>query len=656
MALPAARRWCAVRTKVAVAVSLFWLLLLVSSSWPDAAGAAERRDDVVCEGTADLASTPEPSPGGGLQGVPGSVPSLPTVVQTRGEAVRAFAVDVEVGEDGSAVFTETIDYDFDGRPDRHGIFRRLYLTQRCNDEWDRVYPLSVLDVTSPTGAPADWVVEDGPDGTTQIRIGDADRTVRGRHTYRLRYRLQGVVNAFPGHQELYWNVTGDGWDVPLYDVTVAVHAPAPAFRLACYAGRRGSTATCDAGELAGDRAGFQQQQLMPGEGLTVAVALPAGAVADAPLLLERRWSLARAFSVTPLTVGGSAVLLAALLAGVAALAFGVGRDRRLAGSPTDVAFAPAGADGVPVPLFERGDSPVEFVPPDGVRPAQLALVRNESVRPLDISATIVDLAVRGALRIEQVGEGRRSDYRLVRLRDDDPDWVDYERTLMNALFTGRNTVLLSELRDRFAKRLGNVIDQVYDNGISRGWFAARPDRVRVRWRALGILLTVVSAAVLAAAAAFTTLALLTVPLLVASLAIVLFAGRFPRRTPAGTGLRRRIGGFEHFMVDSEAPRARWAEQRSIFSDYLGYAVVLGITDRWARTFAPLGVEATAATSAWYVGNQPFTVERLNVVTTSFTTAASRTLASTPPPSSGGSGFSGGGSAGGGGGGGGGGSW
>jgi uncharacterized membrane protein YgcG len=625
--------------------------------WGDSpASAAEMRSDVVCSDVSPDLPSVEQLGTPGVPGVPTSIPPIDPRFQGAAEGVRNLRIDVDVDAEGGATFTETIDYDFGGRAERHGIYRHIWLTQPCNTDWDRVYPLSDLSVTSPTGAPADVVVEGGTAEGTRLRIGDPDTLVDGQHTYVVRYHLAGVVSPFTDRDELYWNAVGVGWEVPVFNTVVSVRAPDPPLRAACFAGPTGSNTSCDALVIEGAGSQFQQQVLGPGYGLTVAVAVPKGAFASTPNYFEQQWSLARAFSRTPVTVGGAAVLTAGVLAGIGALAFSVGRDRRVAGSPVDIAFASQGAEGIPVPLFERSDSPIEFAPPERLKPAQVALLRNEEVRPVDVSATIVDLAVRGALRIEEIGEGRDLDYRLVRLEPDGPDWADYERTLVAALFSGQTDVLLSDLDQHFAGELDRVIGEVYDSGIAAGWFAARPDRVRLRWRALGVGVLVLGSAALAAAIAYTEHALLAVPLVVAGLALIVLAGRFPRRTPLGTGLRRRIGGFEHFMTDSEAPRARWAEQRSIFSDYLGYAVVLGITHRWARTFEPLGNEAVAGAAGWYVGTQPFTVDHLTRATSSFTSSAGATLSSTPPSSSGSSGFSGGGSVGGGGGGGGGGSW
>jgi uncharacterized protein (TIGR04222 family) len=336
----------------------------------------------------------------------------------------------------------------------------------------------------------------------------------------------------------------------------------------------------------------------------------------------------------------------------------VGRDRRAVGAPTDVAFATKGTTGVRVGPFEDSSSPVEFEPPDRIRPAQLAMVRNEKVTNTDVSATIVDLAVRGVLRIEESGGSKRKpDYRLVLLDDPTGSLLDYERSLVNSLFPGsKREVLLSDLEDTFASKLAKVRNKVYDDAVHRGWFPQRPDKVTARWRGLGFLIMLLGGGLLAAAIIWTEVALLPVPIVVGGLVLMITAGRFPHRTPAGTGLRRRISGFELFMTDSEAPRAKWAENRNIFSDYLGYAIVLGITKKWARTFEPLGAEAIAATTTWYAGRDPFSFDRFSSATDRFTSAASSTLASTPQSSSGSSGFSGGGSSGGGGGGGGGGSW
>jgi len=627
--------------------------VLVVAAAASAAQAAEVRDDVVCTGERDAAQLVVEDVGDPAGGLPPAIPGFDAPVGV--EQVHDYTVTMTLTADGSADVTETIVYDFGTTPDRHGILRDLRLTQPCNDRWERVYPLSQVKVSSPTGAPT-AVKRETANGITTLRIGDADRNVHGIQTYVVQYRLGGVVNRFGDHDELYWNAIGPGWNVMVWNGVVDVAAPAAPRRITCYAGPVGTTAACDAAAVTDGVAHYQQRAIPPTGALTVVAAYPDGTFSATPRYFDEKWSLDRAFTRNLLTVGVSGALLAAVVAGVVALVYAIGRDRRAVGAPTDVAFAAPGTDGVRVGLLEDEGSPVEFVPPDGIRPAQLALVRNEAVRDTDVSATIVDLAVRGYLRIEELGEGKRDrDYRLVRLRDADTSLLPYETTLLSSLFGGGTEVVLSSLEDTFATKLAAVKRAVYDDGVDRGWFSERPDRVVRRWRALGVLFTLIGAGLLAAAIAWTTVALLPVPILVGGLLLVVLARRFPARTPAGTGLRRRASGFEIFMRDSEAPRARWAEQRNIFSEYLPYAVVLGIATRWASTFEPLGAEAVAGTSLWYSGHQPFSARSFGDATSGFTSATAATLSSVPQSSSGSSGFSGG-SSGGGGGGGGGGSW
>jgi uncharacterized membrane protein YgcG len=593
---------------------------------------------------------------------PETVPTDAVEPTTEGfENLQAYDIDIVIHDDGSATFTETIDYDFDGLQ-RHGIYRDLTLRQRCSDRYDRVYPMSDVSVSSPTGAPAGFTIEDLPAGS-RIKIGDADSTVSGEQTYVVTYTLDGTLNGFEDHDELYWNVIGEGWGVQLANIRVVVHAPGEVDQVACYAGETGSRAACDIAVIgrAGDGR-FRQTVLSPYQQLTIVVGFPTGLVPPPQAILDERWALDRAFALTPVTVGGTAFLSLLLIVGYGVMAFAVGRDRRTVGSATDMAFASDAVGGSPVPLFDDPTSPVEFIPPDGIRPAQMALLLTERVRPVDVTATIIDLAARGYLRIEEVGEGRKKDYRIVRLRDDSTGLLDFEAKLFDALVpAAMGQVLLSDHKDSFASDLNEVMTDVYEDGMRAKWFRSRPDHARTKWRVIGFMLVIVTGVALALAIWLTHLALLAVPPLIFALLVFFGAGKMPARTPRGTGLTSRSRGFEIFLRDSEAPRARWAEQKNIFSEYLPYAIVLGCADRWAKTFEPLGAEALASAGAWYVGSdptRPFGVNDFVTSSSSFASSASSTLTSTPA-SSGSSGFSGGGgggSSGGGGGGGGGGSW
>ncbi len=642
------------------------LLALVSACLtcillPGTAAAAEA-EDVICDGATEpdaAAATPPVE----LEALTGELNEAGVELDFSGtEHVEEYRIEISIDDSGGATFVETIDYDFgDFAVNRHGIYRDLITIQRCNDRYDRVYPLTVISVESET-APDGYVLETWEHGD-RIKIGDANRTVTGRHKYVITYRLDGILNGFPTHDELYWNVVGDGWSVPIGNLRVIVRAPESPEQVACFSGYSGSRSSCsDASIREGrpdDRARFDQNVLWPQQMLTVVVALPKGAVAEPEMILDERFSLARAFEVTPATVAATGALTIAILGIWGLIAFRVGRDRQVSGSHVDVAFAPVGSVGGPVGLFEDQHSPVEFVPPDELRPGQVGVLVDEVAHPVDVTATIVDLAVRGYIRIEEIPEGRRPDYRIVRLDKDFSELLGYERMLLERLVTvAEGSVKLSDLKYSFATDFRNVVDAMYDEVVQRGWYARRPDSTRHRWLGLGILAVLVSIAVLVVLVVFTHYALLGIPLVIGSTLLLISSRWMPRRTPAGTGLLRRARGFEVFIRDSEAPRARWAEQKNIFSEYLPYAIVFRCADRWARTFEDLGAEAIAESGGWYVGSHPFSSFALTSAMDDFTSSAGSTL-STPAPStsgsSGSSGFSGG-SSGGGGGGGGGGSW
>jgi uncharacterized membrane protein YgcG len=579
-----------------------------------------------------------------------------------GERVVEFFSLLRVEEDGDLYVEESITYDFAGNQ-RHGIFRfiRDRLRYEPDDRvggvnYDRVYPVSVVSVESPSGAPADIDVTTS-DPFTTIRIGDPDRTITGVHTYTISYRVEAVLNGFDDHVELYWNALGSQWEVPVETARVRVETPATISDTACFAGPVGSSLPCGSAAADGASATFSSAGLGPGQDLTVVVAIPTGAVPAPVPRLEERWSFQRAFSLTPVTVAGSAGLLLASVGGVMALGWKAGRDRRFVGSPVDVVFGTDSGQEQQVPLMERPVTPVEFAPPDGVRPGQVGTLIDERANPLDVIATVVDLAVRGGLRIDEVpkrGWFGKPDWELVQLTAPG-NLKAYERRLYDSLFQDavNGQVQVSALKNTFATRLGKVQDELYDDVVAQGWFLSRPDHARVKWAALGLVVAGVGAGLVVLAAKWTRLGLLPVPLVLGGLLLAAASRWMPRRTAKGTGALRRINGFRRFIEESEAERAQFAERKHLFSEYLPYAIVFGCTEKWARAFA--GLDDQLPEVAWYSGTHGFTVSSFSESMDGFTVTTAGTLSSTPA-GSGSSGFGGGGSSGGGGGGGGGGSW
>jgi uncharacterized membrane protein len=580
--------------------------------------------------------------------------AVPATAQSGQEVIHDYTVHIQILADGDLQIRETIDYDF-GTTSHHGIFRTIPTRFPYDEANDRIYPLD--DVTAQSDAPDDVdVSEEG--GFTKIRVGDPDVEISGRHTYTLTYRVEGALNGFPDHDELYWNAIGDEWQAAIEHARVTVTAPASIQRVRCFQGYQGSTEPCARATSDGSEASFRPgRALSPFEGLTVVVAIPKGAVPLPQPILDERWSAGRAFSANPGTVAASLTVLALLGGALFRLWSREGRDRRFLGSQIDQVMGTASGEEEAVPIGEGdAEAPVEFAPPEGVRPGQIGTLLDERANVIDVTATIVDLAGRGFLLIQEIprhGLFSKDDWSLIRLEKAETELLQYEKKLLDGLFRDGNEVKVSELKTTFAERLHAVERSLYEDAMREKWFRTRPDHVRTRWAGRGALLTVAGGVLTFVLARWTHWGLVGIPVIAGGVTLALMARWMPARTAKGTAMLRRIRGFRRVIETAETHMSRWAEEENVFTRYLPYAIVFGLTKKWAKAFEDLGI--TPDTSGWYVGPHPFTALAFADSIDGFAVTTGGTLASTPA-SSGSSGFGGGGFSGGGGGGGGGGSW
>ena len=572
------------------------------------------------------------------------------------ERITRYDIVIKIEDDGALLVQETIDYDFGvDAVDRHGIYRDIPVEFYYNDDFQRLTPLEWLEVGGSPGTPVQWKRENSGD-SERVRIGDPDTTVTGVHTYTISYRIEGTLNGFEDQDELYWNATGTEWGADINAVTVRVEAPGNVLGVACYAGYAEFDLPCTEARKEGKVATFAAEGLTPYQGITVVVGIPKGLVPDSRPILEENWKLEKAFAITPVTTTLSGIVLAGVLGAIGRMFWKWGRDRRYAGGAVEAAFGRKGDAVETVPIFGRTPTPVEFAPPEGLRPGQMGTLVDEIANPLDVTATLVDLATRGYLQIEEIEKGRRwskPDWLLRKQKDTVDGLKKYEALLLDRLFDGEKEVQLSALKREFAERLKEVQDALYDNVVAEGWFAVRPDRARRKWRLIGLGVVLSGSLVVLMTALVANVALVTVPLPLGGLLLMIGGGRMPRKTAKGSGVMRRTLGFRRFIETAETRSAEFAERKNLFTEYLAYAVVFGCTDKWAKAFAGLA-EEPGMYGTWYVGGSTLHAASLAVALDSFSTASSSAIGAAAA-SSGGSGFSGG-SVGGGFDGGGGGSW
>ncbi len=149
---------------------------------------------------------------------------VPTAVLAQNaEQIASFDVRARLTSDRMLTVTEVITYDF-GSNEKHGIYREIPVRYDRNGGTYR-YRLNVAGVTR-DGNAEPYSVSESSDVLT-IKIGDADRTVTGVHVYAITYTTDRAINFFDGEGELYWNVTGNGWEVPIGTASFVVRAGLP---------------------------------------------------------------------------------------------------------------------------------------------------------------------------------------------------------------------------------------------------------------------------------------------------------------------------------------------------------------------------------------------------------------------------------------------
>ena len=582
---------------------------------------------------------------------------LPARGQDTGWTIERFHAEIVIQPDASLLISEAIDVDF-GELEKHGIYREIPVRYRYTKDHDRVYDFKVETVTDANGKA--WQYSRSRHGANeQIRVGDPDRTISGRQTYRITYRVQGALNAFPDHDELYWNVNGLEWTVPLQRVTATILLAGGGLTGAtCYEGYAGASHPC-AWTAAPERIEFgATAPFEPGQNLTIVAAIRKGAIAEPRVILrEKPRGPAEFFeTVNPLTVGGT---LLTLVGGLALLSGGwwrTGRDRRY----TSIYYLTENLEEETRPLFKGDEVVVEFQPPEGLRPAQMGLLLDERADTKDVTATIVDLAVRGYLMIAEAPRKglatklfAKKDWTLTRRNGGQSEVKEYERIIYHGLFaSGVDEVTLSSLRNKFHEDLSKAQKALYRDATAKKWFSRNPDRVRTLWALIELAAITVGVALGWLLGSRFGAAFVAIPIALCGLLLLATHRAMPRRTAHGSELLRRVLGFRRYITAAETDRQRFNEQANIFAEYLPYAIVFGAVERWARAFRD--IDTTAATTAWYAGSGDFSSTSFSRNLAGFSSSVSGTIASTPG-GSGASGFSGGGS-GGGGGGGGGGSW
>lgn len=569
--------------------------------------------------------------------------------------VTKYHQNVELSADGVATVTLELDFDF-GSDEGHGPYIYLPIRQEVKDpnQWLDI-GVDVVSVTSPSGANSDVKLEANSDAL-MTRIGSQGSTYTGVQSYVIVYKVSGLVaqnQAESGLDEFNWSTIGKLWDVPIHDVAVTVTGPADITKAACFYGDSYQN-KCES-QVSGKTATYSTSRVSVGSGVQVVAGFPAGTFTGVTQQFSKRYTLENMFPLTPATGVGTALLT---IGGYALIRLRLRRsmaDRVYLGmtpgaTPMKGEAANVGIAGKLPPVA------VAFTPPKGSRPGEIGTLFDATVDNVDLTATVLDLAVRGYIKIDPMnGQG----YSFTKLAKGQEKLVEYERAVMEDMFAYQSVVSTEDLKSqKYADILSNGRSNLSKRVVELGWFRSRPELTRVIVIAAAVGCAVLGA-VIGFAGAWFGWGLLGLSGIIVGALLFLSSGKFTARTAEGSAVLYQAKGFELYLATAEANQIKFEEGIDVFSRYLPYAAIFGLTERWVKIFKELdeaGIYHPATT--WYGGNMGFNMfdfwmfsHVMSDLSSSMDHAVSSASTAGTSGSFGGSGFSGGGGFGGGGGGG-----
>jgi uncharacterized membrane protein len=528
--------------------------------------------------------------------------------------IASFSSTIHVDEDGSARVQEQITFVFSG--EYHGIYRDIPVDYPGPGGSNYTLFLKVEAITDDAGNKLKYE-KNTRNGFLKLKVyvpGAVDAT----RTVNIEYSVANGTRFFEDHDEFYWNVTGNDWPVRIGKAEAVVFFPADAsgkMRAQAFEGVYGSSDHAQA-SVEGPSTSFASTGQLPMRGgLTIDVYLEKG-VLHQPGALARFFRFVRSNPVLTLPVWAFAVMFA--------MWWFKGRD-------PDPGMSVA-------PMYE---------PPEKMGPAEAGTLIDDSVDPRDITCVLVDLAVRGYVKIVETQHkgflSSSKDYEFHLLKDSKQwnDLTDYERAMLQQVFSGGQVTLLSNLRNHFYTALPMIKSEIMGALKSKGMYTLDPDSAMGYW-GMGLLLVALPYGLgqWFGVADFLSSLPMAIGCGLVALAIVIIIGKQLTATSLrGARTRVQIKGFQEFMNRVDADRLKRMPPDT-FEKYLPYAMALGVEHNWAKAFEGI----IQNPPSWYQSSDGHMFSTFYFVNSlgSMAHTASSTFVSAPRASSSGSGWSGGG--------------
>jgi hypothetical protein len=476
--------------------------------------------------------------------------------------VSNFQDTITVNPDGSAMVHETITLKFDG--EWHGVHRTIPIEYPGPNGTNYQLFVEITSVTGEGGAKLKYDSSTAS-GSRDLKIYIPD-AVNVTRTVEIAYRVRNGTRFFDDYDEFYWNVTGNDWPVPIDHAMATVQFPAAAggsLRAQAFTGVYGSSGHDATAKVDGAEAEFETTNPLPMRGgMTIDVYIPKGVLAEPGWVTKLFWF-----------IGGNAAVFLPLvtLAVMFAVWWYKGRD-----PDPGMSVAPM------------------YAPPEEISPAEAGTLLDDRIHPRDITSTIVDLAVRGFLKIEETDDKglvfHHKDY-IFHLLKPPAQWdgklAPHEMVMLSNIFLGGVTeTRLSSLKNRFYTAVPVIRTDIMSALKQKGMYALDPESAN-GYSVGAAVCILVPFAILQYLGWVNFLS--SAPVLFGSLVIAaviwwLFAREMTAKTLKGSRTHIAVLGFQEFMDRVDGERLK-TMPTDTFEKFLPYAMALGVEHHWAQAFA-----------------------------------------------------------------------
>ncbi len=488
---------------------------------------------------------------------------------------RRIDVNITVHSDGSFTVEEILEIEFIGGPFRFG-YRDIPA--------DRLESLTDVRVWDEQGdyRALESGVREGPPRTFSVTRVGGTYTIRwffeptrdAVRTFHVAYRVQGGLRAYEGGDQLWWQAVFPDRNGPVRESTVTVRAPAEVTAAAAY------FVPAEVTRVDATTVRFRARTAIPpGTAFEVRVEWPHGVIPVTPApwqaaadreaarlearrLWDQRWRpLANVF-----VLALALLLLTGGLGGLYLLWYTRGRDKPVA----------AVAEYLPEP-------------PSDLPPALVGTLLDESADLQDILATLLDLARRGVLEIEERRDALGNPSFRFRLRRTDlSDLQPFERAILNAVMGRHRERDLDDLKNRFYTKIPELQQAIYEAAVKAGLFPENPEAVRTRYRLLGILVDVLAIGLILGVGPLVwnwvdTFIAVPIALFILGAAVLVLASFMPRKTDKGAEEAAKWRAFRRYLEHLDR-FGKVGKSEEILDRYLPYAVAMGVEQAFLRTF------------------------------------------------------------------------